>query len=103
MTDWIKVSTLEDCPPGSLNTVMVGMDPVVVANVDGSIFAVLDRCSHEDLPLSDGETEGAVIVCQYHGARFDLTSGAPRGLPAVKPIRTYPVEIREDGIYIQKR
>ena len=101
MSNWTKVATLEDCPPGSLHSVMVGMDPVVMANVDGTIYAVSDRCSHEDLPLSDGEMEGDVIVCQYHGARFDVTSGAPRGLPAVKPIKSFPVEIREDGIYIQ--
>jgi len=102
MADWIKVSTLEECPPGSLRSVMVGMDPVVLANVDGTVYAVMDRCSHEDLPLSDGETEGCVLVCQYHGARFDLASGAPRSLPAVKPIKTFPVELRDDGIYVEK-
>ena len=102
MTDWIKVATLENCPPGSLYSVMMGMDPVVLANVDDTIYAVLDRCSHEDLPLSDGEMEGTVLVCQYHGARFDITSGAPRGLPAVRPVKTFPVEVRDDGIYVQK-
>jgi 3-phenylpropionate/trans-cinnamate dioxygenase ferredoxin subunit len=81
---------------------MVGIDPVVLVNVDGTVYAALDRCSHEALPLSDGEMEGTNLVCQYHGARFDVVTGAPRGLPAVKPIKTYPVEIREDGIYIQK-
>jgi 3-phenylpropionate/trans-cinnamate dioxygenase ferredoxin subunit len=102
MTDWIKVGTLEDYPPGSLRSVMVGIEPVVLANVEGTLYAVLDRCTHEDLPLSDGEVEGANVVCQYHGARFDLASGAPRGLPAVKPVKTFPVEVREDGIYVQK-
>ena len=102
MTDWIKVSTLEECPPGSLRSVMVGMDPVVLVNVDDTIYAAVDRCSHEDLPLSDGEMEGTNLVCQYHGARFDIRTGSPKGLPAVKPIKTLPVEIREDGIYIQK-
>jgi 3-phenylpropionate/trans-cinnamate dioxygenase ferredoxin subunit len=81
---------------------MVGVEPVVLANVDGTVHAVLDRCTHEDLPLSDGEVEGANVVCQYHGARFDLASGAPRGLPAVKPVKTFPVELRDDGIYVQK-
>jgi 3-phenylpropionate/trans-cinnamate dioxygenase ferredoxin subunit len=81
---------------------MVGIEPVVLANVDGTVYAVLDRCTHEDLPLSDGETEGTNLVCQYHGARFDLASGAPRSLPAVKPVKTFPVEVREDGIYVQK-
>ena len=102
MANWITVSTLEECPPGSLRSVMVGMDPVVLANVDGAVYAVMDRCSHEDLPLSDGEVEGCVLVCQYHGARFDLASGAPRSLPAVKPIKTFPVELRDDGIYVEK-
>lgn len=100
MADWTRVATLEECPPGSLHKVMVAADPVVLANVDGIIYAVLDRCTHEDLPLSDGEMEGNTIVCSYHGARYDITSGAARGLPAVKPIKSFPVEIREDGIYI---
>jgi 3-phenylpropionate/trans-cinnamate dioxygenase ferredoxin subunit len=101
MAEWTKVATLEECPPGSLRPVMVGTDPVVLANVDGTLYAVLDRCSHEDLPLSDGDLENGTVVCSYHGARFDLASGAPRGLPAVKPIKIYAVEIREDGIYVR--
>jgi 3-phenylpropionate/trans-cinnamate dioxygenase ferredoxin subunit len=80
---------------------MVGPEPVVLANVDGAVYAVRDRCSHEDYPLSEGELEGSVLVCPFHGARFDVTSGAARGLPAVRPVKSYPVEIREDGIYIQ--
>jgi 3-phenylpropionate/trans-cinnamate dioxygenase ferredoxin subunit len=100
MADWIKVATLEECPPGSLRPVMVGPDPVVLANVDGAVYAVRDRCSHEEFPLSDGELEGPILICQHHGARFDVTSGAARGLPAVRPVQSYPVEIREDGIYI---
>jgi 3-phenylpropionate/trans-cinnamate dioxygenase ferredoxin subunit len=81
---------------------MVGFDPVVLANVDGVLYAILDRCSHEDLPLSDGEMEGSNLVCQYHGARFDVATGSPRGLPAVKPVKTFPVEVREDGVYLQQ-
>ena len=101
MADWRKVATLEECPPGSLRPVMVGSDPVVLANVDGTLYAVRDRCSHEEYPLSDGDLEGSILVCPFHGARFDVTSGAARGLPAVRPVKSYPVEIREDGIYIQ--
>jgi 3-phenylpropionate/trans-cinnamate dioxygenase ferredoxin subunit len=101
MAEWTKVATLEDCPPGSLYKVMLGIHPVAIVNVDGTVHAILDRCTHEDLPLSDGEMEGEVIVCSYHGARFNVTSGAPCGLPAVKPVKTFPVEIREDGIYIE--
>ena len=41
MADWIKVGTLEECPPGSLHQVMVGFNPVVLANVDGVVYALL--------------------------------------------------------------
>jgi 3-phenylpropionate/trans-cinnamate dioxygenase ferredoxin subunit len=102
MADWIRVATLEECPPGSLRSVMVGDEPVVLANVEGTVYALCDRCSHEDLPLSDGELEGNTIVCQYHGARFDLASGAARGLPAVKPVKSAVVEIRGNEIFVQK-
>jgi 3-phenylpropionate/trans-cinnamate dioxygenase ferredoxin subunit len=102
MAEWIKVAALEECPPGSLRSVMLGMTPVVLANVEGTVYAVVDQCSHEDLPLSDGSLEGNTVVCEYHGARFDLPSGAPQGLPAVKPVKSFPVEVREDGIYIQE-
>jgi len=101
MTEWTKVATLEDCPPGSLHKVMLGFKPLVLANVEGTVYAILDQCTHEELPLSDGEMEGDVIVCSYHGARYDVTSGAARGLPAIKPVKSFPVEIREDGIYIE--
>lgn len=102
MSDWVRVTTVEECPPGSLRSAMVGPDPVVVANVDGEFFALRDQCSHEDLPLSDGEIEGPVVVCMYHGARFDLASGAPRGLPAVKPVKRFDVEVRGDEVFVRK-
>jgi 3-phenylpropionate/trans-cinnamate dioxygenase ferredoxin subunit len=101
MEEWTKVATLEECPPGSLRSVVVGMDPIVLANVDGTLYAFLDRCTHEDLPLSDGEVEGDLLVCQYHGARYDLATGAPRGLPAVRPVKTFPVEVRDGEIYLR--
>jgi len=101
MAEWTKVATLEDCPPGSLHRVMAGHEPVVLVNLDGTVHALLDRCTHEDLPLSDGELEGTNLVCSYHGARYDVASGGARGLPAVRPVKTFPVEMREDGIYIQ--
>jgi len=101
MAEWIKVASLEECPPGSLRPVMAGPDPVVLANANGTVHALRDRCTHEDLPLSDGEMDGSVLICAHHGARFDLASGAARGLPAVRPVKSYPVEIRGEDIYIR--
>jgi nitrite reductase/ring-hydroxylating ferredoxin subunit len=80
---------------------MAGRQPIVLANVDGEVCALEDQCSHEAYPLSDGDLEGSEIVCIYHGARFDACTGKNRALPAVRPVRAFRVETRDDGIYVE--
>jgi 3-phenylpropionate/trans-cinnamate dioxygenase ferredoxin subunit len=97
---WTRVASAADCPPGGLKGVMAGDTPVVLANVDGTICALRDECSHEAYPLSDGELDGSDVVCAYHGARFDACSGARKALPAVLPVQSYPVEVRDGDVYV---
>lgn len=85
---------------GGLTAVMAGKTPVVLANVEGRVCALLDQCSHEEFPLSDGELDGGDVVCAYHGARFDACSGARKALPAVMPVQSFPVEIRDGEVYV---
>ena len=100
MPKWVKVSATDACPAGSLKGVMADGVSIVLANVDGTVCALRDQCSHEDYPLSDGELDGDEIVCIYHGARFDACSGARKTLPAIRPVERFPVEIREGDIYV---
>ena len=100
MANWIKVAVEGDCPVGLLKGVVADGVPIVLANVEGTVCALRDQCSHEDLPLSDGELEGNEVVCLDHGARFDACSGARTTLPAVRPVQSYPVEIRDGEIYV---
>jgi len=79
---------------------MVEGVPVVLANVGGRVCALMDQCSHEEYPLSDGELDGDLIVCAYHGARFEACTGARKALPAVRPVRSFPVEIRDGDVYV---
>ncbi len=98
---WVKVAVLDRCPPGNLLGVEVDESKIVLANVDGDIYALQDECSHQEFPLSDGELEGTELECVYHGATFDVCSGQARQLPAVQPVKTYEVEVRGDEIYVQ--
>lgn len=100
MADWVRVADTDVCPAGQLKGVMANGQAIVLANVEGDLCALEDKCSHEDYPLSDGELDGNQVVCQYHGARFDACTGARKALPAVRPVRAFPVEVREDGIYV---
>jgi 3-phenylpropionate/trans-cinnamate dioxygenase ferredoxin subunit len=74
-----------------------------VYNVDGELYALEDRCSHDDGPLVEGEWEPddgmgrPVVVCPRHGSRFDLRTGTPLTLPATQPVETYRVWV-EDGV-----
>ena len=100
MADWTRVATAADCSPGELKGVMANGTPVVLANVDGDIYALEDRCAHEEYPLSDGEIDGDELVCIYHGARFECRTGRNKALPAIRPVRSFPVEIREGDVYV---
>ncbi len=99
--EWVKVADLGECPPGSLLDIEAGHETIVLANVDGDLYALQNRCSHQDLPLSDGELDGDQLECMYHGARFDVCTGRAMGLPAIKPVETYAVELRGQEIYVQ--
>ena len=70
-----------------------------VFNVGGDLYAIEDRCSHDDGPLAEGdfEPEEAVVVCPRHGARFDVRTGRALTLPAYLPVETCDVTV-EDGV-----
>ena len=71
----------------------------VVRDEDGVVHAVDDTCSHANVSLSEGEVDGCTIECWLHGSRFDLRTGQPTSLPAIRPIAVYPVQIA-DGVVL---
>ncbi|MHB1191686.1 MAG: Rieske (2Fe-2S) protein [Longimicrobiales bacterium] len=101
MPELTRVASLSDIPAGTLKGVVARMQPLVLANVDGDIYALEDQCSHQEYPLADGELDGGDVVCLHHGARFDARSGMNKGLPAVRPVKVFPVQIRDGDIYVE--
>jgi len=74
-----------------------------VFNCAGTVFAIEDRCSHDDGPLVEGELDeqDCTIECPRHGSRFDLRTGKPLTLPAYEPVETFPVIIEDDTIKLE--
>ncbi len=66
---------LEDLPPGAMLGVDIDDLPVLLVNMGGAVYALKNRCSHMNAPLSMGKLEVAVIECPLHRARFDVTTG----------------------------
>ena len=93
---WTKVAPVSAIPDPGMQAFDLGEERIVVARAGSTVYAVEDRCSHDDGPLSDGSVEGRDIICPRHGARFDLGSGVAVRMPASAPVRVFPVKI-EDG------
>jgi 3-phenylpropionate/trans-cinnamate dioxygenase ferredoxin subunit len=74
-----------------------------IFNCRGTVYAIEDRCSHDDGPLVEGELdeEDCTVECPRHGSRFDLKTGAPLTLPAYRPVETFAVLIDDDTIKLE--
>ncbi len=75
--------------------------PVCVARSGSEVFAISDVCSHADVALSEGDVEDGRIECWLHGSLFDLRTGRPTGLPATRPVPTFPVTVEGDDVLVQ--
>lgn len=65
---------------------------VLLIRLGADWHAVEDRCSHADCSFSsDGEVDGATVICNCHGSEFDVRTGEVLVAPALDPIRTYAV------------
>ncbi len=101
MSDFTTVASLADVPESGLKAVQVDGANLVLVKRDGRVYALEDRCSHEEFPLSAGEVTGDQITCALHGARFDLASGTPKALPAVLPVRTFECRVEGDEVQVR--
>lgn len=91
----VRVCATSDVPaPGALQVVLQGphgeeVPVAVVRDTDGSLHAVGDTCTHQQVSLAEGEVEDGRIECWLHGSQFDLRTGHPDSLPAVTPVPVY--------------
>ena len=101
MTDnLVKVANKADIPANSIKAVEVNGKKIAICQAGDSFYAVADSCSHSKVALHGGQITDDEIECPKHGARFDLKTGKAMCPPAVQPISTYPLEIRDDEIWI---
>jgi 3-phenylpropionate/trans-cinnamate dioxygenase ferredoxin component len=100
MTNFQRACALSELPEtGVIGTEVSGV-PVAVVRTGGDVFALHDVCSHEEVPLSEGEIYDHTVECWLHGSCFDLRTGKPTGPPATKPVATYPVQIDGDDVLV---
>ena len=91
----VPVARVEDVPPGTVAAVRAGDEELALANVDGRFFATQGHCIHLQGPLGEGELEGCVLTCPWHGWQYDVRTGENEFDRAIQ-LRTYEVRV-EDG------
>jgi 3-phenylpropionate/trans-cinnamate dioxygenase ferredoxin component len=103
MSSVIDVCPLNELAPGQVRLVRHDDLEIGVFNCGGALYAIEDRCSHDDGPLVEGiwDETACTVECPRHGSRFDLKTGRPMTLPAYIPVDTFPVIIDDDMIKLE--
>ncbi len=97
---FFDVASQDQLPPGNTLKVKMAHGDILLANVDGKVYAVDDMCTHEDSSLALGCLKGELISCTLHGSRFSVVTGQPMEEPATEALRCYPVRIKDGRIEV---
>jgi nitrite reductase/ring-hydroxylating ferredoxin subunit len=89
------VADVKDVPVGKMKHIEIEEKEIMLANSDGKVYALCDRCSHSNAPLSMGALNGKVVTCPMHGARFDVTTGKKVAEPMALDPSKFPEPIPE--------
>ena len=100
MSEYVRACAVSDLKDGGAIQVVVGGDEIALVKSEGEVYAIYDVCSHESVPLSEGEVDGHTLECYLHGSCFDLRTGEPLQMPATVPVPVYPVKIEGDDVLV---
>jgi len=95
------VAKKRDLKPGTSICVEVGEHKIALFNVAETLYAIDDTCTHRGGPLSEGDVSSTVVTCPWHGAQFDLGTGAVLGPPAAQGVSCYEILVEGDDIKIE--
>lgn len=97
----VAIAKASELGPGQMKIVEAGGERIALCNVGGTFYAIQDLCTHDDGPLGEGTLRGGVVECPRHGARFDVKTGAAVRMPAVAPVRIFPVRVEGGSVVVE--
>ncbi|MBS0181670.1 MAG: Rieske 2Fe-2S domain-containing protein [Nitrospira sp.] len=99
MAEFVRVAGTADIKSGHGIVAETNGKTLAVFNVDGAIHAIDNTCCHRDGPLGEGELEGTIVTCPWHGWQYNVTTGACTNNPSAK-VATYQVKIEGDDVKV---
>ena len=97
-----RVGKLSDMVSGTARQVIIGDHRIALVRIDDDVYAIGDRCTHQDISLAEGEVlcDDLAIECWKHGSAFSLEDGSPQSLPATQPVPVYGVRVVDGEIEV---
>lgn len=97
---FMTAARVGEIPPGKGKQVTVGGKTLALFHIDGAYYAIDNTCTHRGAPLAEGDCTQATVYCPWHGAHFDLKTGAHLSPPATRGVTAYPVQVLGDEIQV---
>jgi len=101
MGNWVKACSIDKVTSGQLYGFNHKEKQILLANLDGKIYATDLICTHAEADLSNGMLSEEGVRCPLHLSVFNLQTGMPQNPPAEKPLKTYNVKIDQNEIYVE--
>jgi nitrite reductase (NADH) small subunit len=96
----VKVAQASEVEPGEGRVVEAGGRTLALFNVEGRFYAIDNTCAHRGGPLGEGDLEGRVVTCPWHGWRWDVTTGANANNPTLK-LSCFPVSVESGQVFVE--
>jgi naphthalene 1,2-dioxygenase system ferredoxin subunit len=98
---WIEALAADALPADDVVGVVVGGRDIAIYTVGDAVYATDNICTHGQARLCDGFLDGHEIECPLHQGRFDVRNGQPTCDPVTEPVRSYPVRIDGQRVYLR--
>lgn len=101
MTKTVKVAQTSDLAPGTSKVVQADGHSIALFNLEGAFYAIDNACTHKGGPLGEGALSGDTVACPWHGAQFNVKTGAVTNPPARAGVRSFPVKIDGTDVLVE--
>lgn len=95
----VRVAAVDDLHDGQVRHLKIGKRDIALARASGEYFALSNLCRHAFAPLSDGFMDGYILMCPWHGWRYDIRDGSTDHPDS--DVRVYPVTVRDGEVFIR--
>ena len=95
----VPIARLSDLPPRACRSIEVEGLGLALVRLDGELYAFDNTCPHAGGPLGEGQLDGSLVICPWHGWRFDVRTGVRPENPDFR-VSCYPVHVRDDTVWV---